>query len=215
MANYIDYPNREEWLKGRIKSLGASEVACVLWEGFDPATELWKEKTGRKQRKDFSNDKRVEYGTNAEDYLRSLFALKHKDKYKVEYFPYRTYIHEKYPFLHATLDGELVKLESGKRGVWECKTVWVMSRKELENWNGKIPQKYYIQVLDQLCVMKYDFAVVTVELIFPDGNSEIRNYTIERNEQVENDIKYIETEAAKWWSEYVVKDKKPPIKMTL
>ena len=215
MPKYIDYPNREEWLKGRMHSLGASEVACVLWEGFEPATELWKEKTGRKNRKDFSKDKRVDYGAKAEEYLRSLFALKNKTKYEVEYFHYRTYIHEKYDFLHATLDGEIIRISDNKKGVWECKTVWIMSRKELESWNGKIPQKYYIQVLDQLGIMEYSFAVVTVELIFPDGNSEIRNYTIERDGQVENDIQYVESEAVKWWNEYVVKDKKPPIKMTL
>ena len=215
MLTYIDYPNREEWLKCRIDGLGASEVACVLWEGFQTAVQLWEEKTGIKQHKEFQNDKRVDYGSNAEEYLRALFSLKNKDKYKVEYNPYRVYLNEKYRFLRATLDGELINLFNNEKGVWECKTVWIMSKRELEQWNGKIPQKYYIQVLEQLCVTKYKFAVVTVELIFPDGNSEIRNYTIERTEQVEMDIQHVETEAVKFWTEYVIPKKKPPIKIKL
>ena len=214
MPKYIEYPNREEWLKGRTNSIGASEVASVLWEGFQNAVEIWEEKTGVKPHKEFKNDKRVDYGAQAEEYLRCLFALKNKDKYKVEYFPYRMYFHEKYPFLHATLDGELTRIEDAAKGVWECKTVFIMSKHDLEQWNGRIPDKYYIQVLDQLAVMKYDFAVVTVELIFPDGNSEVRNYTIERK-QKENDIQHVEKEAVKFWTEYVVPKKKPPIKMTL
>lgn len=215
MLTYIDYPNREEWLEDRIDGLGASEVACVLWEGFQTAVQLWEEKTGIKPHKEFQNDKRVDYGSNAEEYLRALFSLKNKDKYKVEYNPYRVYLNEKYRFLRATLDGELINLSDNEKGVWECKTVWIMSKRELEQWNGKIPQKYYIQVLEQLCVTKYKFAVVTVELIFPDGNSEIRNYTIERTEQVESDIQYVETEAVKFWTEYVIPKTKPPIKIKL
>lgn len=215
MSNYVDYPNREEWLKGRENTLGASEVACVLGVGFQPAVDLWKVKTGRVNPKDLSENARVKYGTEAEEYLRALFSIKNADKYKVEYFPYRTYIHAKYPFLHATLDGELTRLSDGKKGIWECKTVWITSAKILDDWSGRIPDKYYVQVCDQLAVTGYDFAVVTVELIFPDGDSEIRNIPIDRTEQVENDIRYVETEAVRWWNEYVVKEKKPPIKMTL
>ena len=211
---YIDYSNREEWLKGRIKSLGASEVASVMGMGFQTPLELWKLKTGKAEPKDLSDIPRVKYGTEAETHLRSLFALKNEDKYNIEYFPYRVYLNENM-CLSCTLDGELTKLSSGAKGVWECKTVWVTSKKTLEEWDGKIPDKYYIQVCDQLGITGYSFAVVTAELIFPDGNSEIRNYTIERNEQVENDIKYIQKEAVNFWERYVKTGTQPPVRMTL
>lgn len=213
--NYVDYANREEWLKARINSLGASEVASIMWQGFQNAVEIWKEKTGLALHKESNDNERISYGAEAEEHLRALFALKNRKLYKVEYFPYRTYLHEKYPFLHATLDGELTSLFDGKKGVWECKTVFVLSHKDIEQWNGKIPNKYYIQVCDQLAVTEYDFAVVMVELIEKNGNSEIRTYTIERDEQVENDIRYVESEAVRFWTEYVIPKKKPPIKMTL
>lgn len=215
MPKYIDYSNREEWLKGRIHSLGASEVASVLGMGFQNPIDVWEEKTGVKPHKEFKGDKRVDYGSQAEEHLRCLFALKNKGKYEVEYFPYRTYFHEKYGFLHATLDGELTRIEDAEKGVWECKTVFIMSRRELEEWEGKIPNKYYIQVLDQMAIMNYKFAVITAEIISSDGNSEIRNYTIERTEDVENDIRYVIKEAVDFWTKYVIPKKKPPIKMIL
>ena len=215
MKKYIDYPNREDWLKGRENTLGASEVASIMWKGFQNAVEIWKEKVGVKKHTESKGKSRIDYGAEAEEYLRALFALKNKKKYKVEYFPYRTYFNDKYGFLHATLDGELTNLADGSKGIWECKTVFIISRRELDEWDGKLPDKNYIQVCDQLGVMNYDFAVVTVELIFADGNSEIRNYTIERNEQVEKDIRLVEKEAVDFWTKYVIPKKKPPIKMTL
>jgi putative phage-type endonuclease len=214
MQKYVDYPNREEWLKGRIHSIGASEVACVLGMGFQNPVDLWKTKVGLSKSKDLSDNKRVKYGNEAEQHLRALFALKNEDRYIVDYFPYRTYLSNN-GYLSCTLDGELTKCIDGRKGVWECKTVFIQDKKSLEEWNGKIPNKYYIQVCQQLGITKYQFVVVTAELIFPDGNSEIRNYEISLNTQLENDIKYVETEAVKFWVSYVLKKKKPPVKMTL
>ena len=72
---HIDYPNREEWIKSRVNSLGASEISCILGCGFQSALELWKIKTNKIVSNDLSKNKRVEYGTKAEEYLRALFAL--------------------------------------------------------------------------------------------------------------------------------------------
>lgn len=212
---YIDYPNKEAWLKGRINSLGASEVASVLGIGFLSQDALWDIKTGKVEPADLSFNDRVRYGTEAEACLRALFALKNKDKYLMEYNPYRVYNNERHPFLTATLDGELTRLSDNKKGVWECKTVWINSSKMLEEWKGKIPDKYYCQVCEQLAITERSFAVVTAELIFPDGESEIHNYTIDRTEQVERDIKFVYESAVDWWLKYVVTQKKPPVKMTL
>lgn len=214
LNRYIEYASREEWLQGRINTLGASEVACVLGMGFQSPLDLWKVKTGKVKPKDLSDNERVKYGTEAEAHLRSLFALKSHDKYSVEYFPYRVYLNES-KILSCTLDGELYRLCDETKGILEIKTVQINSKRELEDWNGKIKNCYYVQVCQQLSVTKYDFAIVYVELCFPDGNSELRQYLIERSKQVENDIKYVETEAVKWWSEYVVKRKQPPMKLTL
>lgn len=226
MQNYVDYPNREAWLKGRINSLGASEVSSVLGKGFQSSLELWKIKTGKVEPKDLSDIPRVRYGTEAEEHLRALFSLKNADKYRIEYFPYRVFNHSKYPYLTCTLDGIIIQTDYDeenylssdiyrKYGVWECKTVWITSSRELEQWNGKIPDKYYIQVLQQLAITDFSFAIITAELILPDGNSEIRNYMIERTKQVENDIQHVIKEAVEFWTKYVIPNKEPPIKMIL
>lgn len=187
MPSYIEYANREEWLKGRQKTLGASEVSCILERGFQTPLELWRVKTGKVKPKDLSDNERVKYGTEAEEHLRSLFALKSHDKYSVEYYPYRVYLSDD-EYRSCTLDGELHRLCDGAKGILEIKTVQINSKRSLEEWNGKIKMTYYIQVCHQLSVTGFDFAIVYAELCFPDGNSELRQYLIERSEQVENDI---------------------------
>lgn len=209
-----EYPNRLEWLAARRSSLGASEVASVVGEGFSSALELWKEKRGLIEHPDLSTNPRVAYGTAAEEYLRALFALQFDGTYTVEYHPYRVYKNVRYPFLTATLDGELMRESDGKHGIWECKTAWIMSKADLDRWgNNSIPQHYYCQVCQQLGVTEFDFVVLTAQLIFTDGHSEIRHYTIERAE-VENDIKFVQGEAVKFWR-YVESGKQPPQRLTL
>lgn len=209
MSNYTEYANREEWLANRIHTLGASEVASALGMGFVSQLDLWKEKTGRKARTDLSENERVQYGTAAEEHLRGLFALQFKDKYDVEYHAYRVYQHEKYDFLTATLDGELFRKADGKHGILEVKTAWIMSGRDLEQWeNNSIPQHYFVQICDQLGVTGFDFVVLQAQLIFQDGKSEIRQYYIERDE-VQDEIAYVEQEAVKFWG-YVTSGKQPP-----
>lgn len=213
MSKYTEYANREEWLAGRQHTLGASEVASALGMGFVSQLELWKEKTGRKARTDLSENERVQYGTAAEEHLRGLFALQFKDKYDVEYHAYRVYQHEKYPFMTCTLDAELTDKENGERGIWECKTAKIMNKRDLDDWDGRIKQSYYCQVCSQLEVTQWDFVIVTVQLIMPDNNSEIRHYTI-RAEETAEDREYIVKEVSQFWK-YVSNNMSPPIKLQL
>lgn len=206
----VQYKDREDWLSGRSKSIGASEVAIILGEAsYKSPLELWKEKTGRKTPDDISDDERVSYGTEAEEHLRALFALKHRRDYKVEYKPYLVYHHGEKPYMTCTLDGELVRLSDGKRGVWECKTALIQSKRALEEWDGRIPNNYFCQVCDQLNITHFDFLVLLAELRFPDNTAEIREYTIEADE-VRADMAYVEEEVTKFWR-YVESDRQPPV----
>lgn len=213
MANYTEYANREEWLASRIHTLGASEVASALGMGFVSQLDLWKEKTGRKVRTDLSDNERVQYGTAAEEHLRGLFALQFKDKYDVEYHAYRVYRHEKYPFMTCTLDAELTDKENGERGIWECKTAKIMSKRDLDDWDGRIKQSYYCQVLHQLEVTQWDFVVLTAQLIMYDNNSEIHHYTI-RADETKDDREFVVNKSIKFW-QYVEKNIEPPTILTL
>lgn len=206
----IQYKDREDWLAGRSKSIGASEVAIILGQAsYKTPLDLWKEKTGRKTPDDISEDERVSYGTEAEKHLRALFALKHRRDFKVEYKPFLVYHHGEKPYMTCTLDGELVRLSDGKRGVWECKTALIQSKRALEEWDGRIPNNYFCQVCDQLNITQFDFLVLSAELRFPDNTAEIREYTIESDE-VRADMAYVEEEVTKFWR-YVESDRQPPV----
>lgn len=210
-VTFVEYTNREEWLKGRGNSIGASEIASVLGCGFCTAQELWAIKVGEKQPSDLSDNERVKYGNAAEEHLRALFALQYADVYEVEYHPYRVYTNEAAPFLTATLDGELIRRADGERGVWECKTAWIMGNRDLAKWANRLPDKYFCQVTSQMFVRDCKFAVLTAQLIMPDGTSEIRHYDIQRSE---GDIKYLVSEAKKFWKQ-VKERKRPALVLTL
>lgn len=214
MIRYTDYPDRKTWLKNRYKTLGASEIgiACGI-SSFKSASDLWEEKTGRRQAEDITGNERVRYGTEAEQYLRALFALKHEKEYRVEYFPYRVYFNEEEPYLTATLDGLITRLIDGAKGSYECKTVLVQSKRTLEEWDNRIPETYYCQILQQMFTAGLDFVILNAELRFPDNNAEIREYLVERS-NVENDIKWVVQKGHEFWW-HVLNDKRPPTTMTL
>lgn len=211
---YKDYPDRAAWLKGRIHGVGASEAAAAL--GLSPSKTplaLWKEKTGREAEEDLSGNERVSYGTAAEEHLRALFTLQKRGVYAVDYHAFRIYASDKFPFMTCTLDGELTDIASGEKGVWECKTAWITSRNDLAEWKDQIPNKYYVQVLYQMAVTGRTFAILTAQLIFKDGNSEIRHYTL-RADECRDDTEYIVEGVKDFW-EYVESGKQPPTIITL
>lgn len=212
MILFKNYKTREAWLNGRKNSIGASEaaVACGISK-FKTQSQLWREKTGRAKESDLSDNELVAYGTEAEQYLRALFALKHTD-YKVEYSPYKVYYKSETPFITCTLDGEITT-EDGTRGIYECKTKLITSKKDLEEWDGRIPDNYFIQTLQQLYCTDFDFVILNVELRFPDNNAEIREYEIKRREHL-NDINWIVEQIKKFWG-YIERDETPPERFIL
>lgn len=210
---YTEYTNRDEWVKSFDSRLGASEIGVICGAAsYKTPAQLWQEKTGRKKPDDLSDNDRVSYGKEAEEHLRALFVLKHK-KYEVEYHPYRVYYAEEHPYLTATLDGELTDKETGGRGIYECKTALIQSKADYEEWDGKIPDKYYCQICQQMYVTGYDFAIINAELRYPDGKAEIREYAVTR-EEAADDIQYVVQKGAEFW-QYVKKNKRPPVKITI
>ena len=133
MTAVHDVPQTEsEWLKARLKGLGASEASAVI--GCNPYmsnTDLWKIKTGRKIAPDISSNAHVAYGHAAEGPIRELFALDYPE-YEVRYGGAYDMVHNTdYPWLFATLDGRLVERKTGRKGILEIKTTplrWSLTR---------------------------------------------------------------------------------------
>ena len=202
--------NREEWLQKRKQRIGGSEASAIV--GMNPYmdnNDLWEIKTGRKEA-GVSDNALMQYGRDAEPYIRELFKLDFP-QYKVFYEENNMWINDKYPFAHASLDGWLED-ENGRRGILEIKTTNVLSSMAKEKWKGAVPQNYHIQVLHYMMVFEADFAVLKARLKF-DYDGEIvlheRHYFFERYE-LEADIKALE-EAERNFYQYVIKDKRPPL----
>lgn len=204
--------SREDWLEHRFKGIGGSEIASVIGKNpYCSNVELWERKTGRKQAEDISDKPYVKYGTNAEPLLRELFKLDYPE-YEVFYEENNSFTNDKYPWALASLDGWLIEKETGKKGIWECKTTNILQSMQKEKWKGRIPDNYYCQVLMYMAVLEADFAILKAQLkteFEGDVYLQTKHYRIER-ENVENDIAYIMDQGKKFW-EYVKADKRPAL----
>ena len=206
---------REEWLKIRLKGIGASEASAIV--GMNPYktnVELWEEKTGRREPEDISDKPYVKYGTEAEKHLRALFALDFP-QYEVNYKDFDMRYNSDYPFIFATLDGELTEKATGRKGILEIKTTEIMKSEQYDKWKDRIPQNYYIQVIHQLLATGFDFVVLKAQLksAYGDVRLSTRHYHIEREEVLE-DISYLLQREILFW-ECVQEDRKPNLILPL
>ena len=202
--------SREEWLQHRMSRIGGSDASCIV--GMNPYrsnVELWQIKTGQAVAEDISDKPYVQYGTQAEAYLRDLFQLDFP-QYEVMYEENNMFLNSKYPFAHASLDGWLIEKETGRKGILEIKTTNILQSMQKEKWNHRIPDNYYIQVLHYLIITEFDFAILKAQLKSEFGEDvylQTRHYKIERSE-VEEDIRFLENAERKFWQQ--VQERKRP-----
>lgn len=193
--------SREEWLQARKNHIGGSDAsACVGMNPYKSNVELWEEKSGLRIPEDISEKGYVIYGTRAEEYLRGLFTLDFPE-YRVFYDDNNMFLNSDYPWLHASLDGELVD-QDGRKGILEIKTTNLLQSMQKEKWKDRIPDNYFCQVLHYLAVTGYEFAVLKAQLK-SDWGEELRittkHYFIERKD-VEEDIKYLVDAEKRFWN---------------
>lgn len=206
----VKFGTFEEWLGNR-SGIGGSDASAVL--GLNPYksnTELWEEKTGRRVPEDISYKDYVQYGHDAEPLLRELFSLDYPE-YKVEYYDNNMIRNKKYPWAHASLDGELMDQE-GRRGILEIKTTNILQSMQREKWKGQIPDNYYIQVLHYLLVTEYDFVVLKAQLKSVwqgEVRLQTKHYFIERTD-VKEDIELLKKEEERFWG-LIKKGKRPAL----
>lgn len=194
--------NREDWLKARALGIGGSDAACIV--GANPwksARQLWREKSGADKPGDVSGKPAVRFGKRAEPVIRDLFLLEHPE-YICEYHEFRMYANDRLPFLFATLDGELTGA-SGRRGILEIKTTTIRSASRWNEWDGRLPQHYYIQILHQMLACEWAaFAVLRAYIIYTakDGErrAQVRDYYIERAD-VTADMEELEHQETAFW----------------
>lgn len=204
------YPNREKWLEGRRGGIGASECAAVLGiSPFQSNVDVWAEKTGRVSAKDLSGNEAVAYGIRLEDAMRCMFAAEHPE-IVLEYHQYDILFQSDLPWITATLDGELIETETGRRGILEIKTVQALTRAVWEKWRNAVPPYYYAQVCHQMQATGFDFCILYAKLVGRDGDSSLRAYRFNREDSAE-DMAYIVERETEFWKNNVIADKRPAL----
>lgn len=208
---FIEAENREKWLELRHRGIGGSDAgAAVGLNHYKSNIDLWREKTGFETPEDISDKPAVVFGKKAESLLRELYRLENPE-YTVKYSEFGMYFNDSLPFMFATLDGEIITPDVLK-GILEIKTTTIQNAFQWNEWNDRIPDSYYIQVLHQLSCTGFDFALVMAYIRYvKDGEprSQTRYYRIDR-QQVLTDIAWLEEKEKIFW-QYVVEDKFPPL----
>lgn len=205
------FKDEEEWLSGRMNGIGGSDASAVV--GVNPYKtniQLFEEKTGKSIPEDISDKPYVIYGKFAEKHIRELFKLDYPE-YKVEHHEFRILQSLEYPFMQASLDGELTDRD-GRKGILEIKTTNILQSMQYEKWKDKIPDNYYLQILHYLLVTGYEFVVLRAHLNTTWGGevrTQVKHYFIER-EEVQEDLDYLLKEEVKFWK-YVESGRKPPL----
>lgn len=199
-----DPKTREEWLESRKQGIGGSDAGCIV--GANPwksARQLWREKTGADKPDDISGKPAVRFGKEAEQHLRALFLLTYP-QYTCEYHEFRMYGNDRLPFIFATLDGELTDAD-GRRGILEIKTTTIQQSRQWEEWDERIPQHYYIQVLHQMLACEWaEYAELFAHIRYSRGEeirATLRKYRIERSE-VLSDLERLEEQEIQFYQQW-------------
>ena len=112
-----------DWLGGPVSSVVVVAVENPYKTNVDFNLMMIKVKV---KSRIISNLDAVQFGKKAESPIRYIYALINKDKYKViapktlEKDGYiEMLVSDEYPFMTATLDGELIELETNRKGILE------------------------------------------------------------------------------------------------
>ena len=211
----ITFNSKEEWLKHRTR-IGGSDAAAIL--GLNPwktNVDLWLEKTGQVTPNDISDKEYVKYGVESEPLIREIFKINYP-QYDVLYEENNSFSNDRVPWAAASLDGWIVDKETGRHGIWECKTSEIVSSMHKEKWKYRIPDNYYCQLLHYFMVREdCEFAHLTALLTWKFEDQEIyqqlRNYHIERSD-VEEDIRFLESSERTFWQQ-VQQRQRPALKL--
>lgn len=201
--------NRDEWLRARLNGIGGSDAGTAIgMNKYKTNVQLWEEKSGITVPEDISDKPAVAYGKNAEPHIRELFRLDYPN-YQLEYHEFYMYVNDDYSFIFATLDGELID-KYGKKGILEIKTVNIQNTIQWTEWEDKIPDTYYAQVLHQLAATDWDFVILRAHIRYCKNGAlrvTIRDYLIEKAD-VQADINYLIQRELEFWEH--VKNKTRP-----
>jgi len=187
------------WLKMRESVVGASEVPVVLEVSpFAKPYTLWARKCGFVEAQE--ETEAMKWGSRLEPIVAEAYAEETKRKL-VDHGRYALRRAEKWPFLGATLDREIVPVDDRGPGALECKTT---DGRYLEDWDGDEPPLHYqLQLQAQLAVTGWKWGVLACLV----GGRHFRAFELQRNDSA---IALIVERCEKFW-QHVVTATPPPV----
>lgn len=213
MFTRIKCTSQKEWLDARKSGIGGSDASCIV--GMNPwrsSEELWEEKVGLRETADISNVDAVQYGHEAEGSLRQLFRLDFPE-FKVYYRNHELLRNNHFPWMQASLDGELTDPE-GRKGVLEIKTTSILQSMQREKWSDRVPDNYFAQIMHYLLVTGYDFVILKAQLkSIWEGDIRLttRHYRFEKKDHIDDLRALLHAEIQFW--RYVENNERPPLKL--
>ncbi len=203
--------DHEGWLQERKFGIGASDAAALLgMSKWKTNQQLWEEKVGIREPEDISDKPYVQYGHDAEPHIRALFALNHTELEVSYESPYKIIRNDEHPYMFCTPDGELREIRTDRRGGLEIKTTEIRNPSQWDEWEGRIPDQYYCQVIWQMIASGWDFVWLAAMIKWYTKDGELRmnyrEYLIERSEALK-DIALTKEKGIAFWRSVQAKKK--------
>lgn len=197
-----DYRTREEWLAGRRRGVGASEVAILF--GLAPASwgsayTLWLEKTGRLPR--VVEGEQLKWGHYLEPLIANEYATVTKRTLWKGGGDFAVAIDPELPQLFCTPDDWIVEAE-GMPGIGDLQIKnagWYMARE----WNDGIPDHVQMQIQTEMACMNVLWGSAAVL----QGGNTFRYFDLGRNQNFIDEVR----EQVRWFWSFVERDTPPPI----
>ena len=209
----ISYSNEQEWLNIRKKGIGGSDAGAIMGKNkYKNIIDVWNDKTGRVNEK--CTSPAAQRGKDLEKNIFYSYKIDNPDKDILEVN--KMYVHPKYDFIRANLDGEIVY--EGKKGILEIKTTTINKwNKYIKEWQNNIPETYLYQILHYFLVTGYEYAVLVAEIKFEcfknenstpfDLDKRLQTIVVNRADW-EEEIKELLNKEIKFW-ECVVNNTEP------
>lgn len=203
--------NRDQFLAGRKKGIGGSDVAAIL--GFSPYKspyQLWLDKTCRSERKESQNES-AHFGNLLEDVVAKEFSR--RAGVKVQRVTQQLFL-EEHPWALGNIDRAVINPDIAgnvrfKDGalttdrLLECKTASeYMSKLFGEEGSDQVPDYYLTQCLWYLLIT----GCKVIDLAVLIGGNKFRMYRIERDEDL---IQSIFNQVKAFWFNHVIADVPP------
>lgn len=214
-TKWITFQNKEEWLKLRKNSIGASEVAAALGiSKYRTRYDLFLDKLN--ENIDYVDNESMYWGRAHENAVAIRFSeetgLKLRKENKIR-------LHQDYDYLSATLDRTIVadpdkaawlflerfpKVDPAifnKPGILEIKTVRGYA---YDKWDADIAPEYWCQIQHQFDVTGYEWGFFA---ILVDGNRYFQYAVLPDQVFIENQ----RDELIEFWTKYIEPETAPPM----